>query len=110
MSQKEAVQRIDEFLKSEPTLSEIPRSTPVGKLRVRHGGYDIRGSLADSNSVFPLERLEELEKDSVFGQLSDAAYSFVGACAQTRLLKHSGPQWVEMLKQRQTDVALLVPV
>jgi len=110
MSQEEAVRRINDFLKTEPTLSAIPKDTRAPELRVRHGGYDVRGPLADPNVAFPLERLRELELEGSFGELAEQSYSFVGACAQTRLLKHSGPQWVEMLKQRAVDIALLVPV
>jgi hypothetical protein len=110
MSQEEAVRRIDDFLKAEPTLSMIPKDTPMDKLQVCHGGYDVRGPLADHNTAFPLEPLRELEREGTIGELAGNAYSFVGACAQTRLLKHSGPQWVSMLKQEAIDVALLVPV
>jgi D-proline reductase (dithiol) PrdB len=110
MTQEEAVRRIDDFLKIEPTLSEIPKHTPADKLRVRHGGFDVRGPTADPNTAFPLERLRELEDEGSFGQLAETAYSFVGACAQTRLLKHSCPHWKDMLKKQEIDIALLVPV
>ena len=109
MTQEEAVRRVKEFLKAEPKLSAIPLETPAEKLRVRHGGYDIRGAQADPNVVFPLERLRELKNEGVIGELTPEAYSFVGACAQTRLLKQSGPQWVRLLKEKEVDVALLVP-
>lgn len=110
MTQKEAIERIGEFLKVEPQLSSVRIDTPKGKLRVRHGGYDIRGAQADPNVLFPLERLVELCKERVIGELVPEAYSFVGATSQTRLLKHTGPQWAKMLKQQQIDAALLVPV
>jgi D-proline reductase (dithiol) PrdB len=110
MTQEEAMRRIGEFLSTEPTLSAIPRDTSLGDLRVRHGGYDIRGAQADPNVAFPLQRLLELEAEGVIGELAPQAYSFVGACAQTRLLKHAGPKWVEALQGQQVDAALLVPV
>ena len=44
MTQNEAIERIGEYLKTEPTLSAIPTGTPQEKLRVRHGGYDIRAA------------------------------------------------------------------
>ena len=110
MSQQEAVQRINDFLKSEPTLSVIPKDTPTEKLQVRHGGYDIRGALTDPNVAFPLEHLRELKREGRFRELAEQSYSFVGACAQTRLLKQGGPRWIGMLKQRAVDIALLVPV
>jgi len=110
MSQEEAVERILEFIRSKPRLSSIPIDTPKEKLRVRHGGYDIRGAQADPNVVFPLEILLELEKEGYIGKLVRKAYSFIGACSQKRLLKESGPQWVRLLQEQQVDATLLVPV
>lgn len=110
MTQEEAVHRIGDFLKVEPVLSPIPADTPRERLRVRHGGYDIRGAEADPNVVFPLERLRELQQDGVVGRLASPAYAFVGACAQTPLLKHAGPAWVARLREQRVDAAVLVPV
>jgi D-proline reductase (dithiol) PrdB len=110
MTQAEAVQRIDDFLKAEPELSIIPVDTPLEKLRVRHGGYDITGAQADPDVAFPIRRLKELEKLGAFEKLSDEAYSFVGAASQTRILNHVGPQWVDRLKGQGVDVAMMVPL
>ena len=110
MTQKEAAERIAECLKSEPKLSSIPVTTPRENLRVRHGGYDIRGAQADPNVVFPLERLLELQRDRTIGELAPDAYSFVGACSQKRLLNETGPQWVRIFQQQRIDVVVLVPV
>jgi len=110
MTQEEAMKRIFEFLKEKPKLSHIPKNTPENKLRVRHGGYDIRGVQADPNTALPITRLLELEKDGIIGQLTPEAYSFTGACAQTRLLKQTGPEWVTLFKAQEIDAALLVPV
>lgn len=110
MSQDEAMARIDDFLKVEPVLSVIPAATPAEKLRVRHGGYDIRSAQADPNVAFPLERLRELAQEGRIGELAANAYSFVGACAQTLLLKHAGPKWVEQLQAQEIDAAVLAPV
>jgi D-proline reductase (dithiol) PrdB len=110
MTQEEAVNRILQFIKSELSLSRIPVGTPREKLRVRHGGYDVRGAQADPNVVFPHEILLELEKKGHIGELAREAYSFMGACSQKRLLKESGPQWVRLLQEKQIDAALLIPV
>ncbi|MCP4624752.1 MAG: hypothetical protein GY850_14670 [bacterium] len=110
MTQQEAIERIGEFVKAPPQLSTLPVDTPGDKLRVRHGGYDIRGAQADPNVALPLQRLLELEHEGVVGQLVQQAYSFVGACSQKRLLKQIGPQWIEIFKQQPMDAALLVPV
>ncbi|HEY3291840.1 MAG TPA: glycine/sarcosine/betaine reductase selenoprotein B family protein [Anaerolineae bacterium] len=110
MTQREAVERIDEFTKSEPVLSVIPADTPIDQLRVRHGGYDIRAAQIDPNVTFPLERMRELADEKRFGELDSNAYSFVGACAQTPLLKKSAPEWASHLKARNVEAAVLVPV
>lgn len=110
MTQEGAIARIMDYLKSEPEISSIPKDTPMQNMRVRHGGYDIRGAQADPNVVFPLERLRELESDGVVGELAPMAYSFVGACSQSKLRRKSGPEWVKMLKQAGIEAVLLVPV
>jgi D-proline reductase (dithiol) PrdB len=110
MTQAEAIERIDDFLREEPQLSAIPVDTLVDQLRVRHGGYDVCATLADPNVAFPLEHLRELVDEGEIGDLAPAAYSFVGACAQTPLLKRTGPRWVEMLQAQEVDAVLLVPV
>jgi hypothetical protein len=109
MTQEQAAERIDDFVKCEPDLAVIPVGTPREALRVRHAGYDVRAAQADPNVVFPLDRLRELASEAVIGELGPHAYSFVGACAQTRLLRHTGPRWVSKLKEERIDAALLVP-
>jgi hypothetical protein len=109
MTQAEAMSRIGDFFKVEPELSRIPIDTHPASLRVRHGGYDISGAQADPNVVFPLQRLIELQRESVIGELAADAYSFIGAAAQTRILKEAGPKWVRTLEQEGVELALLVP-
>ena len=109
MTQEEAMDRIGEFLKTEPTLSSIPTDTPRENLRVRHGGYDIRGAQSDPNVAFPMERLLELKRDEVIGELVPHAFSFVGACSQLLLLKDTVPEWVKLFKQQRIDAIVLVP-
>lgn len=108
MTQEEAMSRILEFLRSAPQLTAIPADTPGDRLRVRHGGYDIRGAQKDPNVVFPLERLRELQATGLIGELAERAYSFVGATAQTRLLKETGQEWVERFMQDGLEAVLLV--
>lgn len=110
MTQAEAAARIDDFLREEPVLSVIPSDTPVERLRVRHGGYDIRSAERDPNVAFPLAHLRNLVEEGVIGDQAPHAYSFVGACAQTPLIKRTGPKWVEMLQSHAVDAVVLVPV
>ncbi|WP_319523691.1 glycine/sarcosine/betaine reductase selenoprotein B family protein [Breoghania sp.] len=110
MTQTQAEQNIMSFLKAPPTLSTIAADTAMDRLVVRHGGYDVRGARKDHNVSFPLQRLRELAAEGLFAELSDPAFSFVGACSQTRLNKITGPEWVRRFKAQQVDAALLVPV
>ena len=110
MTQDEASERIGDFLKEEPSLSAIPFDTPAENLCVRHGGYDIRSVQTDPNAALPLTRLLELMADGLIGGLLDNAYSFVGACAQMRLLRRIGPQWVDQWLAEGIEGAVLVPV
>ncbi len=110
MTQQKAENRIFDFLKAEPVLSEIPSDTFPEKLEVRHGGYDVRSSRADTNTTFPLEILATMEAEGKIGCLAPQAYSFVGACSQVRLLKQTGPEWVAKLLSAKVAAAVLVPV
>ncbi len=110
MTQQQAEERISDFLKAEPQLSVIPSDTPNDRLVVRHGGYDVCGTATDPNVNFPLALLRRLAAEGHIGKLAPEAYSFVGACSQTRLLKRNGPLWVERFQEQGIQAALLVPV
>ncbi len=110
MTQAEAVERITDFVKSTPELSEIPADVPADQLLVRHGGYDIRGVQADRNVALPIDRMTELAAEGVIGDFASPAYSFVGAAAQTPISRKLAPKWADMFKERQIEGAVLVPV
>lgn len=110
MSQEEAIDRISEFLKHAPTLSEIPMDASHERLVARHGGFDVRGVQADPNVALPIDRLQELASDGVIGTAVSPAYSFVGAAAQMRLRRQSLPKWIELFQEQQIEGAVLVPV
>jgi hypothetical protein len=110
MSQQEAEARIMDFIKTDAQLSTIPMNTPTGKLRTRHGGYDVRGSQADPNTNFPLDRLRELQAEGALGELAENAYSFIGATSQLKLRNQIAPVWLEQFKAEGIDALLLVPV
>jgi len=57
-----------------------------------------------------LALLREFAQEGRIGELAAHAYSFVGACAQTPLLKRTGPKWVERLQAAAIDAVVLVPV
>ncbi len=109
MSQQEAHDRIQEFLREAAVLSGIPRDTAKEDLVVRHGGYDTRSAMRDPNVTFPRDRLVELEQSGRIGELAATLYSFPGATAQGRV-KRSAKEWAAQLAADEVDVLLLVPV
>ncbi len=109
MTQQQAMGMISQFLRRPPTLSKIPTDTPNDNLQVRHGGYDIRAAQADAGVAFPLVHLNALAADGVIGELVNPAFSFVGAAAQTPLIKKTGPAWVERFKEMGVETAVLIP-
>ncbi|MEQ8675318.1 MAG: glycine/sarcosine/betaine reductase selenoprotein B family protein [Aggregatilineales bacterium] len=110
LTQEASIKLIDNFLKIPPTLSKIPVDTPIEDITVRHPGYDIRGTTIDHNVNLPLKPLRQLADEGMIGEFLDTAYSFVGACSQLRLRSKIAPQWAQMLKDKQVDLAILVPV
>ena len=109
MSHEEAQARINDFLREEPTLSFIPADTPNERLRIIHGGYPVRSAENDPNVALPIDHMRDLAAEGVIGTFT-GAYSFVGACSQMRLLRKTGPQWVERLQSENIDAAILAPV
>ncbi len=109
MTQAEAVDRISESLRGTPTLSEIPRTSDVESITVRHGGYDITSAAIDPNVSFPIDRMNELERDGTIGALASTYFSFPGATSQGRL-KRELDAWIDRIKAENLDYMLLVPV
>jgi len=110
MSQKEAEDRISEFLRATPELSVVDRDLPAEDLRVRHGGYDIRSVARDHNVALPRDRMLDAAAGGRIGEVSDRLYSFTGATAQGRLRKQAAPEWVSQLQRDAVDAVLLIPV
>jgi len=110
MTQAEAVERIQDFMKETPVLSAISRDADVAELRVRHGGYDIRSAVVDHNVAFPRDALVAAAKSGRIGSVADVLYSFPGATSQGRLRRKALPGWIEMIRSLDIDVLILVPV
>jgi hypothetical protein len=109
MSQREAEDRIGEFLREAPRLSAIPADIDTSDLQVRHGGYDVRSVRKDHNVAFPRDHLAAAARAGRIGELAPTLYSFTGAAAQGRV-KRLAPRWAQQLQDDAVDVVLLVPV
>ena len=109
-TQEEGTKHIGEYGRAKPFLSAIPTNLPQEKLGVHQPGYDIRAAQRDRNSVFPIDRLRELQAEGVIGELAPTAYSFIGLTSQIRLNKEDLPKWVAKVKADGWEAAVLVPV
>ncbi|MCJ7626101.1 MAG: glycine/sarcosine/betaine reductase selenoprotein B family protein [Anaerolineaceae bacterium] len=110
MTQQEAIERIGEYIREAPELASVPIETPQDRISARHGGFDVRAVQQDTNTAFPIHRLRELQQEGIIGELAEKVYSFVGACAQKTLQKHTAPLWSQIFLGQGIDAALLVPV
>lgn len=103
----------DQMRGGDPTFREIPGDAEVSSLVETHRSeaFDHSGLRADTNLGFPLDRMKELEKEGVFGDLNHRHLSFMGSItAPGRLIQRTAPEAAEWLVEDQVDAALLVPV
>ncbi len=109
MTQAEAEDRIDDFLREAPALSEIPHDCLPDDLAVRHGGYDVTSASIDRNVSLPVDVLAEAEAAGLIGGRTTTYFSFPGATSQGRLRKIL-PEWIDRIAEEEPDVMLLVPL
>lgn len=73
--------------------------------------FDRVGIAADLNVVYPLDRLDELERDGVIGSVNQRHLSFMGAQTDFSTIIHdTGPAAAQLLIDDGVDVVLLTPV
>jgi D-proline reductase (dithiol) PrdB len=89
----------------------LPADAPAAEVVMSHVSvnYDRTGFQEDVNVVFPLDRLRELERDSVIGSVADFHYSFMGA-ASIRAIEPKAKELAGLLKKDKVDAVLLSPV
>jgi D-proline reductase (dithiol) PrdB len=89
----------------------IPADTPLQTLGISHEHFPHGTAQADMNTIFPLDRLRELEGGGEIGGLTATHYSLMGYC--TRAADVAGtmaPEIASRLAAEGADVALVVPV
>lgn len=73
--------------------------------------FDAVGFAYDMNTVFPLDRLDELAADGVIGAVSDKHLAYAGNQFDLSAIRmDSGPAGGKWLKEHGVDVVLLTPV
>jgi D-proline reductase (dithiol) PrdB len=98
------------FHREDASYRRIPKNARREELNVWHFGYPTKDAQQDPNCVFPLERLRELERDHVIGELCDPAFSFMGGIYSARKVREElAPQIANELKRAHVDAFYLVP-
>ena len=72
--------------------------------------FDRSGFQQDINTVFPLERLRELEAEGIVAGISRYHYSFMGAQGDPTNLESTGEEIGRLLAEDGVDAAFLTPV
>lgn len=95
----------------DPGFREMPSNVDLNDLLIGHAHYDHRHALEDMNVVYPLERLHEMVRLGVIGQVAPLVYSFSGYITRpARLLSDSVPNVLQRLRRMQVDAVLLAAV
>ena len=63
----------------------------------------------DLNTVFPIDRLHELDEEEVIGSVASRHYSFMGA-TPPHLMETVARDLAGLLKEDEVNAVLLVPV
>lgn len=96
----------------DPTFREIPAGTSIDNLMITHNYYVHKDADQDINVVFPIERLRELETESVIGGVAPRHFSFMGHILGRHiktLVNRTGPEVARTLKADGVDAVFLTP-
>jgi D-proline reductase (dithiol) PrdB len=99
-----------EFVGEDLSYREIPIEVDASDLRFAAKGYDPTAVTQDNNSLLPIERLLEFERNGIIGQLNGVFWSFSGYITNAAsVVEELGPKLVERLQRYEVQAALLVP-
>lgn len=94
----------------DPSFRLLPSDAQSNDIELYHLHISNKVVERDINTLIPLERLLELQKEGSVGQAAPHHYSYMGYILQPQvLLEETLPAMIEQMKQDQVDVVLLVP-
>ena len=99
-----------ESIHGDPSFREIPRTVHPEDLGIAHPHFDHSLAEQDVNTIFPIQRLVELEKEGIVGKVADTHYSFSYVNDVARLLTESVPKVIDRMRSEGVDILFLVPV
>jgi hypothetical protein len=89
----------------------LPRDVDLSGLAIAHPHFSHEVAEADMNTIFPLQRLAELEAAGVIGRLAPTHYSTMGYVTRAAdLAVETAPVIAARMKAEGVDVALVIPV
>ncbi|MBI2217087.1 MAG: hypothetical protein HYU51_07305 [Candidatus Rokubacteria bacterium] len=100
-----------EGLEGDPSFRAIPHATDPATLAIAHAHYPHDVAEADVNTVFPIERLDDLAREGVIGGAARTHYSLMGYVVRADdLAMVTAPTIAALMLEERVDVALVVPV
>lgn len=91
-------------LSGDSTFRTIPNDTPSDELMVSHGGYDNGDAKKDINSMFPIDRIGELEEEGFIKSAAPIHIGFMGGGGDQKKLKEEmAPKIINILKEEEVD-------
>ena len=94
----------------DPSFRMLPWDTTAEDVNLYHLHIHPQVIAGDINTLFPLERLLDLEERGEIGRSAARHYSFMGYILEPeRLLTESVPQIIAHLEEDEVDLVLLVP-
>jgi D-proline reductase (dithiol) PrdB len=89
----------------------IPAVTAIQTLAISREHFPHETARADMNTIFPLDRLRELEAGGEIGGLTPAHYSLMGYCTRAAdMAETMAPEIASRLKAEGAGAVLVVPV
>ena len=97
-------------IRGDTSYREIPKTVRQEELGIAHKHYDHSLAEEDMNIVFPIDRLNELEKEGVIGKVADIHYSLSYVNDAVTLVEEVVPEFISKIKAAGVDVLFMVPV
>jgi D-proline reductase (dithiol) PrdB len=92
------------------TFRRVPSYSKPKDLEIHQLKYPTVGAKRDLNVIFPIERLQELAKEKIIGELAPNFFSFIGYNMDAQKLEETLAEDIaEAVNAEGSDVALLAP-
>ncbi len=92
------------------TFRRVPSDSKVEHLEIHQLKYPTFGAKKDLNVIFPLERLQELAREKVIGELTTNFFSFIGYNMDAERLERTLAEAIaDAVEAEKPDAALLAP-